>query len=174
VDAQRIGLMGISKGGIETWLTAAVDPRISVAVPCIALQSFQWGLEHDAWHRRVGTVQKGFDAAAKGAGVQTPDAQFAQKFYDRLIPGIHEQFDGPQMIKLIAPRPLLGISGEKDPINPLPGVRLCEQSAQDAYQSAGASDKFKLLIEKDAGHTVTPEGQAAAIEWFSRWLGDKK
>ena len=174
VDANRIGLMGISKGGIETWLTAAVDPRIAVAVPCIALQSFEWGLDHDGWHRRVGTVQKGFDAAAKSAGLQTPDAQFAQKFYDRLIPGIHAQFDGPQMMKLIAPRPLLGISGEKDPINPLPGVRLCEQSAQEAYKSAGAPDKFKLLIEKDAGHTVTPEGQAAAIEWFSRWLGGEK
>jgi cephalosporin-C deacetylase-like acetyl esterase len=32
VDASRIGLIGISKGGVETYLTAAVDPRISVAV----------------------------------------------------------------------------------------------------------------------------------------------
>src|SRR5689334_21588632 len=33
VDPARIGLTGISKGGIETYLAAAVDPRIAVAVP---------------------------------------------------------------------------------------------------------------------------------------------
>ena len=32
VDARRIGLTGISKGGIETYFTAAVDKRI--AAPC--------------------------------------------------------------------------------------------------------------------------------------------
>ncbi len=44
VDAHRIGLMGISKGGVETYLTAAIDERISVAVPCIGMQSFSWAL----------------------------------------------------------------------------------------------------------------------------------
>ena len=42
VDATRIGLYGVSKGGIETYLTAAVDPRVKVAVPCIGMQSFHW------------------------------------------------------------------------------------------------------------------------------------
>ncbi|HET9864727.1 MAG TPA: acetylxylan esterase, partial [Steroidobacteraceae bacterium] len=35
VDAKRIGLTGISKGGIETYFTAAADPRIAAAVPYI-------------------------------------------------------------------------------------------------------------------------------------------
>src|SRR4051812_1074923 len=30
IDAKRIGLIGISKGGMETWLSAAVDPRVGV------------------------------------------------------------------------------------------------------------------------------------------------
>ena len=42
VDPARIGLFGVSKGGIETYLAAAVDPRIAVAVPCIGLESFHW------------------------------------------------------------------------------------------------------------------------------------
>lgn len=172
IDPQRIGLMGISKGGIETWLTAAADPRIAVAIPCISLQSFQWGLEHEGWKTRVGTVRKGFDAAAKAAEVESPDAAFAQMFYDRLIPGIHDRFDGPAMLPLIAPRPLLAISGEKDPINPLPGVRLCEQAAKAAYEKAGASDRFKLIVEPNAGHTVTAESNTAAVEWFTKWLID--
>src|SRR5205085_11830097 len=48
VDARRIGLTGISKGGIETYLAAAADVRIAAAVPCIGVQSFNWALEHDA------------------------------------------------------------------------------------------------------------------------------
>jgi poly(3-hydroxybutyrate) depolymerase len=39
VDPQRIGIYGVSKGGIEAYLAAAVDPRIQVAVPCIAVES---------------------------------------------------------------------------------------------------------------------------------------
>jgi dienelactone hydrolase len=35
VDPERIGMMGISMGGMNTWLTAAADPRVKVAVPCI-------------------------------------------------------------------------------------------------------------------------------------------
>jgi poly(3-hydroxybutyrate) depolymerase len=170
VDPARIGLMGISKGGIETWLGAAVDQRIAVAIPCISLQSFKWALENDAWHQRIGTVKKGFDAAAKSAGVATPDAAFVRQFYDRVIPGIYEYFDAPTMLTLIAPRPLLGISGQKDPINPLHGVELCEAAAKAAYAKAGVPDKFKLIIEANTAHNVTPEAQAAAIEWFSMWL----
>lgn len=45
VQASRIGMMGISMGGIETWMAASVDKRIKVAVPVIAAQSFKWVLK---------------------------------------------------------------------------------------------------------------------------------
>jgi acetyl esterase/lipase len=172
VDPSRIGLMGISKGGIETWLTAAIDPRVAVAIPCISAQSFAWGLANDGWHGRVGTVQKGFDLAAKAEGLDHPDAAFVQKFYDRLIPGIYTRFDGPRMLPLIAPRPLLVISGEKDPINPIAGVKLCEQSTTAAYALAGASERFEMMIEPKTAHAVTKQAQATAMAWFEKWLGD--
>src|SRR6185437_13871657 len=60
VDAKRIGLIGISKGGIETYLAAAVDKRIAVAVPVIGVQSFRWALENDQWQGRVKTIQNAF------------------------------------------------------------------------------------------------------------------
>jgi len=72
VDPARIGLMGFSKGGIETYFTAAVDPRVAVAVPCIGVQSFGWALEHDGWHGRVGTFSKAFTASFKQAGPRCP------------------------------------------------------------------------------------------------------
>ncbi|HEY4330132.1 MAG TPA: acetylxylan esterase, partial [Phycisphaerae bacterium] len=81
VDMTRIGLYGVSKGGVETYLTAAVDPRIAVAVPCISVESFRWADENNSWQSRIGTVQKAFDAAAKQAAVAKPDGKFVATFY---------------------------------------------------------------------------------------------
>jgi hypothetical protein len=137
------------------------------------MQSFEWALEHDAWKPRVGTVQKAFTAAAESAGVEKPDAAFCRKFYDKVIPGIYTQFDGPVMVTLICPRPLLVINGDKDDKTPLDGVKLCAASAEKCFAAAGSPDKFRLIVQPDTGHAVKPDAQAAAMEWFVRWLGDK-
>ena len=170
VDAKRIGLIGISKGGIEAYLAAAVEPRIAVAVPCIGVQSFHWALEHNAWQARIGTIPAAFDAAAKAAGVMEPDASFVKKFYDRVIPGIDGEFDGPAMLPLIAPRPLLVINGDSDSLTPLPGFHECTEAARQAYQAAGMEDRFAVRIQENTAHQVTPDSERAAIEWFVRWL----
>jgi dienelactone hydrolase len=170
VDPARIGLIGISKGGIETYLTAAVDSRVAVAVPCIGVQSFGWALDYDAWHSRIGTIKKAFEIAAKDAGVTTTDAAFVRRFYDQVSPGIYSRFDGPEMLPLIAPRPLLAINGEIDERTPLPGLKLCTEAAQSAYHRLDADDRFVSLIEPQTAHKVTPEAMAAARAWFVRWL----
>ena len=87
VDPERIGLIGFSKGGMETYLTAAVDPRIAVAVPCIGVQSFRWALENNAWAQRIGTIYPAVELAAKESGTAV-NAAFVRKFYDRVVPGI--------------------------------------------------------------------------------------
>lgn len=170
VDAKRIGLFGISKGGIETYLAAAADPRIAVAVPCIAVESFRWAVDNDSWQSRIGTVQAAFDTAAKESGVQNPGADFVRTFYSRIAPGIDGKFDGPAMVPLIAPRPLLSINGEIDPRTPLKGVELCAEAIWTAYRAAGAEDHFVLRIQPNTGHKVLPESLDAALAWFERWL----
>ena len=170
VDPARIGVIGFSKGGIETYLAAAIDPRIAVAVPCIGVQSFRWAIENDAWQSRIGTVQAAFNAAAKDRGVEKPGADFVRTFYDRVAPGIHGEFDGPAMLPLIAPRPLLSINGEVDPRTPMPGLKLCADSARAAYRAAGAEDSFVLHIQPNTGHKVLPESVVMARQWFVRWL----
>jgi dienelactone hydrolase len=170
VDPSRIGLLGVSKGGIETFLTAAADPRIAVAVPWLGVQSFRWALDHDSWHARVGTVSRAFKTAATQAGIKEPDAKFVQRFYDRLIPGIYGEFDGPSMLTLIAPRPLLVINGDSDALTPMPGLKLAISAAEAAYQSADASDHLSEIFEKATGHQVKPEAEHAAVDWLVRWL----
>jgi dienelactone hydrolase len=163
-DASKIGLIGFSKGGMETYLAAAVDPRIKVAVPCIGVQSFRWALDHDSWQSRAGTFRVALDTAAGG----TADVTFLRHFYDKVAPGVYSEFDGPAMVPFIAPRPLLTINGEVDARTPMPGLQLCLDAAKKAY--ASAPDHLSSIIEAKTGHAVTPAAITAAIEWFEKWL----
>ena len=170
IDPKRIGLFGISKGGIETYLAAAVDPRIAAAVPCIAVESFRWAAENNSWQSRIGTVRAAFDAAANDRGMEKPGGNFVHTFYARVALGLDREFDGPAMLPLIAPRPLLSINGELDPRTPLPGLQLCATAAQAAYRAAGADEKFVLRIQPNTAHKVNPESLVLAREWFVKWL----
>ena len=169
VDARRIGLTGISKGGMEAYLAAAVDPRIAVAVPLIGVQSFRWALDHGAWDSRAWTLREAVVAAAADAqsGV---DAAFMRKFYDRVAPGVRAEFDGPAMLPLIAPRPLLVINGDSDPRTPVAGVRECIAAAAREYKAQGVPERLVLQLQPDTGHQVTAEADRAMLAWFERWL----
>ncbi len=168
VDASRIGLIGISKGGIETYLTAAVDPRISAAVPCIGVESFRWALDNNDWQGRIGTIQNAFNTIAKESGVT--NTALVQKFYDRVAPGIYGEFDGPAMVPLVVPRPLFIINSDTDTHTPLPGVNLCIDATRRAYHDVGADDHLTVLIQEHTGHKVNPDSEKEAIEWFVKSL----
>jgi dienelactone hydrolase len=167
IDAKRIGLVGSSKGGMETYLTAAVEPRVAVAVPWISVESFAWALDNDQWQARVGSIQGAFDQAAAHDGVPI-DVAFVRKFYDRVVPGIYGDFDGPAMVPAIAPRPLLAVNGDMDPRTPGGGLQLCEAAAKAAY--TGNDDHFQLYREPNTAHAVTAEATAMTVDWFVRWL----
>lgn len=170
VDPGKIGAIGFSKGGFELYLAAAVDERIAAAVPCIGVQSFGWALEHNAWQSRVGTIQSAVDGAAREAGVQAVNAAFVRRFYERVVPGVHQEFDGPVMLPLIAPRALLVINGERDDRTPVPGLKLCVKAAREAYQAAGAAGQFEFRLQPNTGHAVNPDSEQYAIEWLVKRL----
>lgn len=170
VDATRIGITGFSKGGIEAYLAAAIDPRIACVVPCIGVQGFNWALQNNQWKARIATIQTAFDAIAHSEGVQNPGADFVRRFYARIVPGIDGEFDGPGMLPLIAPRPLLVINGDSDANTPLAGVRLAVAAARPGYTAVGTDDRLVLRIQENTAHHVTEESMQAAVAWFVRWL----
>ena len=170
VEPARIGMMGISKGGIETWMAASVDTRIKVAVPVIAAQSFKWSLENDRWQGRAKTIQGAHDEVARDLGEPNVNAGNVKKLWEKVIPGITDEFDCPSMIRLFAPRPLLLLSTENDQNCPLPGALLTFEAATNVYKSAGALDKLKTDVEPNQPHRFTPKHTEMTIEWFKKWL----
>jgi len=170
VDPARIGVMGVSKGGTEAYLAAAVDPRIAAAVPIIGVQGFRWALDHEQWQARVSTFSPPIDRAARDEGVAKVDAAFVRRFYDRVSPGIYGDYDAGSMLALIAPRPVLVINGDSDARTPLPGVQEAVASAQRTYKKMGAEEKLGLYLQPDAGHVVTPVAELVMADWFVKWL----
>jgi dienelactone hydrolase len=170
VDGKRLGMIGFSMGGIETWLGASVDERVRVAVPAIAVQSFRWSLDNDRWQGRANTIRAPHEAAARDLGEEKGNRKVCRALWNKVIPGILDQFDCPSMIRLFAGRPLLVLNGENDPNCPLEGAKLAFTAAEEAYRKLGASDHLKIMVAKGVGHSVTAEQQKTALEWLERWL----
>ncbi len=104
VDAKRIGMGGISMGGIETWLAASVDNRIKVIVLDISVQSFKWSLDNDKWQARAGTIEGAHLQAAKDLGDTALNKRNVKAVWDKLLPNITGEFDCPSLLRLMAPR----------------------------------------------------------------------
>ncbi len=170
VDPHRIGMIGESKGGIETWLAAAVDERVKVAIPAIAMQSFRFGLDHDHWQARANTVRQAHEAAAADLGRPEIDSGVCEVMWAKLLPGIRDIYDGPSMVRLFAGRPLLILNGELDPNCPIDGAELAFASARAAFHEIDADDHLKIMIAKGVKHQIDPRQHEAALDWCVTWL----
>jgi len=169
VDPKRIGMLGISMGGIETWLSASVDERIAVACPLIAVQSFRWSLDNDKWQGRANTIKAAHEAAAKDLGELAVNQKVCRQLWTKVIPGVLDEFDCPNMLCLFAGRPLYIANGTLDPNCPIEGARIAIKSAEAAYQKVGAANKLKVSIAEGVGHKVTDEQRAGALAWCEKW-----
>jgi len=114
VDAQRLGCVGLSYGGRMTTLTAALEPRIKVAVISGALNCLQ---------ERI--------AAHWGCGAQ-------------VIPGLLQYGDTPEIAGLIAPRYCLWEVGAKDSLLPAAWVEKSLARLEPVYRALGAADHLEV------------------------------
>lgn len=172
VKADRIGMGGISMGGIETWMAASVDTRIRCAVLGIAVQSFKWSLDNDKWQGRAGTISNAHKKAAADLGDTTVNARNVNLVWAKILPGITGEFDCPSMIRLFAPRPLLILSKDKDPNNPYPGAQIGFEFATAAYNAKNAADKLEIVVQPNLAHVFNGKDTDLSIEFFSKWLLD--
>jgi dienelactone hydrolase len=167
---RRIGMLGISMGGIETWLAASVDDRVTVAAPLIGVQSFRWSLENDKWRGRANTIKAAHEAAAKDLGEPEVDKRVCRELWSKVIPGILDDYDCPNMIRLFDKRALFIANGDVDGNCPIEGARIAIKAAEEAFAKAGNKDKLVVRVNTGVGHKVTDEDRKEAIAFCVKWL----
>jgi dienelactone hydrolase len=142
VDAQRLGCVGLSLGGYRSFLLAALDPRIKVAVDV----GWMTSLASQIRRHIVNTIGFSFHIA-----------------------GLYRYVDLPDLAALIAPRALLIINGAKDSLFALEGVRAAFEKIGACFHKAGASDHQQCRLY-DAPHEFNRQMQDEASAWLARWL----
>ena len=74
------------------------------------------------------------------------------------------------VVSLIAPRPLLTLTGDIDEGSPVDGVQYINNYVQKVYELYGAGERFDGKIYKNLGHTYTPEMWEETLKWFEKHL----
>lgn len=137
VDADRIGCMGISGGGLVCSFATAIDNRISAAVVSGFTNTFQASIL--SIHHCI----------------------------DNYVPGLSLVAEMPDLLGLIAPRPLLVEAGARDPIFPVHASLEAFEKIRSVYQLLGIEEKLELDLFEGA-HEISGN---VAYDWFRRvWV----
>jgi dienelactone hydrolase len=119
-DSKRIGCMGISGGGTCTLFSAALEPRIRVALISGYLNTFR---------DSIGSISH---------------------CIDNYVPGILNWAEMYDIAGLIAPRPLFIESGTKDNIFPVQASVSSFNKVRDIYGVFGAGDSVEQEVFEEA------------------------
>ncbi|MNI39502.1 Alpha/beta hydrolase family protein [compost metagenome] len=134
VDEDRIGCMGISGGGLVSSFAAAIDQRISATVVSGYTNTFQASIL--SIHHCI----------------------------DNYIPGLSLVAEMPDLLGLIAPRPLLVEAGTRDPIFPVQASLEAFEKIQSVYQLLKVEQNLELDLF-EGPHEISGN---VAYDWFRR------
>jgi len=143
VDAARIGVTGISMGSTRSWWIMALDdrPRTAVCVGCMT--------------RYQELILAG---GMKEHGI----------YY--FVPGMLQHFDTEAVIACAAPRPMLFMTGDRDPGSPVDGIKALQSRVAAIYGLEGAGDAFVSLIYPDTAHVYLPAEWERMVAWMGQRL----
>jgi len=147
-SAPGFGVMGNSLGGRAAMHLAALDERVTAAVPSC------------------------------GVSPVCSNAYRLVRRDRLLCPALSEQpevdgkaiWDYHEMLALCAPRAVLLLEPFNDPYNPDIGpVFECVDSARRVYELLGEPEKLAIYVHGD-GHNTAPAVREIAYRWFDRFL----
>jgi dienelactone hydrolase len=143
VDPERVGVTGISMGATRTWWLMALDERLKAGVAVACLTRYEDLIRHEQ---------------LKAHGI----------YY--FVPGMLNRFDTEAVVSLIAPRPVLFLTGDQDAGSPVDGIRKIEAVVGQVYQLYGQPDRFVNVVYPGVGHAYTPDMWQRMLEWFEKNL----
>ncbi len=143
VDPNRIGVTGMSMGATRSWWLMALDERIRTGVAVACLTRYQNLIEHGSIHEH--------------------DIGY-------FVPGMLSHFDSEAVIALIAPRPVLFQTGDRDAGSPVDGIHAVEDAVRPAYRLYGSEVAFRSIIYPGLAHVYTPEMWTRTLEWMDAHL----
>ena len=144
VDSNRIGITGMSLGGLATWYPMACDPRIRVGVPICG---------------GIGSIARNIH---EGLSDRSSSAIFP--------PHMLRYFDHPEIVaSCIAPRPFMTVIPTMDEDMPKSGADLLIREVAPFYSSLGVPDHFKVY-QPEGNHRFLIEYFEWAVSWFNRFL----
>jgi dienelactone hydrolase len=141
VDASRMGVTGLSGGGVISWCLGAADQRVKVVVPVCQTGS----IEHVV-----------FDRATDGHC----DCAFWINYY---------RWCWPDLGALIAPRAFLIASGSEDVLWRPYAYRDVAHRIRQQYAALDADSHFDL-VEDLSPHGYTPKLRRTIFTWFNTHL----
>ncbi|HRV08277.1 MAG TPA: prolyl oligopeptidase family serine peptidase, partial [Acidobacteriota bacterium] len=150
VDSRRLGMTGASGGGYNTWMTAALDDRIKVAVPVVGTSEFLEQIR-----------------------VCRPLDWYHANDHCHFVPGLIRYCNNHELVAMVAPKPLLIVAARDDESFPIRGVRLISNYAKDLYRSFGVPERSGFYEDASAGHGYQIRKREAAYGWFLRWLAGR-
>ena len=149
VDSQRIGMTGASGGGFNTWMNAALDDRIRVAVPVVATC--------DLYEQAVARIGRDWDPAD----------------HCHYIPGLFGYGNNHELLTMSAPKPVLVVSAKDDTSFPIAGAHDVVEYGRGLYKSYGSPERFGYFEDTVEAHGYQIGKREAAYGWFLRWLMSK-
>lgn len=141
VDPARIGCLGVSMGGHRTLYLAGMDERIAAA--CVV----------------------GFMSTVR----PMIQAHIDTHSFVHFVPGLHQFLDMPDVVAMMAPKPLLVQQCREDGLYPLVGMQESVARIAAVYEKAGVPDRFAGQFF-DGGHRFDQPMQDAAFAFLDRWL----
>ncbi|MCA8984342.1 MAG: acetylxylan esterase [Planctomycetaceae bacterium] len=141
VDGDRMGVTGLSGGGVISWCLGGADERVKVVVPVCQSGSIE---------------QVVTDRSTDGHC----DCAFWINYY---------RWCWSDIGSLIAPRPFLMASGSEDVLWRPSGYRDVAHRIRHQYTALGAGDNFDL-VEDLSPHGYTPKLRRAIFTWFNTHL----
>ncbi len=141
VDADKLGVTGLSGGGAMSWFLGAADERVKVVVPVC----------------QSGSIERmAVDRATDGHC----DCAFWINY---------RRWCWPDLGALIAPRAFLIASGSEDVLWRPAGYRDAAHRIRHQYNALGAGDRFDL-VEDLSPHGYTPKLRQAIFTFFNTHL----